>query len=128
MMKLLLVEDSELIRYRLVDWLRSLSAAIRIDTATTIDQAQQQVHTLQPDLLILDLSLPDGNAIHKIEAFKALAPHMGIAIFTNDASNFTRVKCLFAGADWFFDKSTEVNELIALVQQQLSARIGNPAN
>ncbi|MDO9281856.1 MAG: response regulator [Methylotenera sp.] len=128
MMKLLLVEDSELIRYRLVDWLRSLSAAIQIDTAITIDQTLEQVRSRQPDLLILDLSLPDGNAIHKIEEFKALAPHMGIAIFTNDASNFTRVKCLFAGADWFFDKSSEVNELIALVQQQLSARIGNPAN
>lgn len=128
MMKLLLVEDSELIRYRLVDWLRSLSATIRIDTAITIAQALQQVQTCSPDLLILDLLLPDGNAIHKIEEFKELAPQMGIAVFTNDASNFTRVKCLFAGADWFFDKSSEVNELIALVQQQLSARIDNPAN
>jgi DNA-binding NarL/FixJ family response regulator len=128
MMKLLLVEDSELIRSRLVDWLCSLSPVMQIDTATTLEQALQQVHTLQPDFLILDLSLPDGNAIHKIEEFKALAPHMGIGILTNDASNFTRIKCIAAGADWFFDKSSEVSELIATVQQQLAVRTAPPKN
>jgi two-component system OmpR family response regulator len=126
MMKLLIVDDSELILSRLVDWLRSLSASIQIDTATTLDQAQERVRTYKPDMLILDLSLPDGNAINKIEEFKALTPHMGIAVFTNDACDFTRVKCLFAGADWFFDKSSDVTELIAIVQQQLAARIALP--
>ena len=43
---------------------------------------------------------------------------MRIAIFTNDVNEFNRRKCLQAGADWFFDKSIEFDDLLDVVQQQ----------
>ena len=87
-------------------------------TAGSIELARQFIEELLPDLLLLDLSLSDGNAADCIAAFGALAPAMDIAIHSNDASAFTRQKCLDAGAKWFFDKSGELEDLIGFVQER----------
>lgn len=41
-----------------------------------------------------------------------------MAVLTNDASEFNRQRCLRAGADCFFDKSTEFEKVLELVQRQ----------
>jgi two-component system OmpR family response regulator len=76
------------------------------------------VRRIVPTLVILDLHLSDGNAIPIIHAIKQLAPGMQLAMLTNDASALNRSKCMRAGADWFFDKSTEFDDLREVVQQQ----------
>jgi DNA-binding NarL/FixJ family response regulator len=43
-----------------------------------------------------------------------------IAVLTNDANEFNRIRCMAGGADWFFDKSTEFEELIEVVRQQIA--------
>lgn len=118
MTKLLVVDDSELIRSRLVDWFQSVLGMTDIDTAGTLEQTLSRVQAAPPTLTILDLHLPDGNAVQIIPALKQLAPNMRIAMLTNDASEFNRARCLQAGADWFFDKSTEFEKVLDLVQQQ----------
>jgi two-component system OmpR family response regulator len=69
-------------------------------------------------MLILDLHLPDGNALQILPALRNLEPGMQIAVLSNDASEFSRTKCMQAGADWFFDKSTEFEKVLAVVQIQ----------
>lgn len=118
MMKLLVVDDSELIRSRLVDWFQSVLGMTEIDTAATLEQTLSRVKAGHPALTILDLHLSDGNAIQILPALRQLAPGMQIAMLTNDASESNRTRCLQAGADWFFDKSTEFEKVLELVQQQ----------
>lgn len=117
-MKLLIVDDSELIRARLLWLLEGIQGIEAIHTADTLAQTQETVRRVLPTLLILDLQLSDGNAIPIIHSIKQLAPGMRIAVLTNDASAFNRGKCMQAGADWFFDKSTEFESLRDLVEQQ----------
>lgn len=116
--KLLVVDDSELILSRLVSLLQGISGTTDIGTAGTLAQTLHCVERNPPTLVVLDLHLPDGNAIQIIPTLKQLAPGMQIAMLTNDASEFNRNKCLQAGADWFFDKSTEFAKVLAVVQKQ----------
>lgn len=118
MLKLLIVDDSELIRSRLVDWFQNVLGMTDIGTAGTLEQTLARVREGQPVLTILDLHLPDGNARQSIAELKQLAPAMCIAILTNDASEYNRARCLQAGADWFFDKSTEFEKVLELVRTQ----------
>lgn len=113
MCKLLVVEDSELIRNRLVALLRDLPGVDHVDAAATLSQALDAIYEAPPTLLILDLHLPDGNALQVLGVFKNMAPHMRIAMLSNDASEFTRARCLKGGADAFFDKSTEFEDALA---------------
>jgi DNA-binding NarL/FixJ family response regulator len=116
-MKLLIVDDSELIRTRLLGLFERLPGIGTTHTADTLAQTLESVRCERPTLVILDLHLSDGNAIQIINSLKQLEVGMGIAILTNDASEFNRRKCLGAGADWFFDKSTEFENLIEVVRE-----------
>ena len=121
MMKLLVADDSELIRSRLVGMLDGIEGIDAIDTAATLAQTLSAVQAKQPTLLILDLHLPDGNALQILPELKQLAPGMEIVMLTNDDSAFNRKRCMQAGADWFFDKPTELEKALMLVQLQAAA-------
>jgi two-component system, OmpR family, response regulator len=71
----------------------------------------------QPELIVLDLHLPECNAIRAIPHFKRLLPGVRIAVLTNAAHVFNRNASMAAGADWFFDKSTEFEALVELVRR-----------
>lgn len=115
---LLISDDSGLIRLRLLALLEPIADIDAIHIARTLAQTLESVQRLWPTLLILEIHLPDGNAIQLIHTLKQLAPRMQIAIFTNDANAFNRKKCLQAGVDWVFDKSSEFCDLLIVVQQQ----------
>jgi DNA-binding NarL/FixJ family response regulator len=115
--KLLIVDDSEPIRASLRGLLRCIAGISRIEEATTLAEAVQSVLRDASDLMILDLHLPDGLATQVIGRLKQLAPNMGIAVLTLHAEQGYRQKCLALGADWFFDKTRECEDLLAVVRQ-----------
>jgi len=118
MLKLLIIEDSKLIQARLLDWLDRLVNVDSIRVAGTLHEAYLSLQNQPADMLIVDLALPDGNAIHWLPRIAELLPEAVIAVFTNDATAFAQKKALESGAHFFFDKSVEIAELAALVQQQ----------
>lgn len=118
MLKLLIIEDSKLIQARLLDWLERLVNLDEIRIAGTLNEAYLALQTVPADMLIVDLTLPDGNAIQWLPRIAELVPQAVIAVYTNDANLYTEKKALQSGAHHFFDKSVEIADLAALVQQQ----------
>lgn len=115
MFKLLIVDDSELIRTRLRQWLSQIVGIDTISTAASLRETRALLCSMQPDLMVLDLGLPDGNAMRQIAALQRISPRTAIAVLTNDASPYARQHCLAAGAKWFIDKSTEFEYLVAVL-------------
>lgn len=115
--KLLIVEDFEPVRAGLVSLVRAIPQPPLIQTADTLARGLLWALRDLPTMIVLDLHLPDGNAVDAIHALKALSPQMLIVVWTNDASERNRSDCLRVGADWFFDKSTEHEELLELIRQ-----------
>lgn len=112
--QLLVVDDSEPLRRALR---AMLSHAASVREAATLAQAMESVRLDPPTLLILDQHLPDGLGMNTIQPLKQLAPPLLIAMFSLDADSELRNRCLELGADWFFDKSTEIASLRDLVMQ-----------
>ena len=120
MKKLLVVDDSELIRSRLVGLLRGIPGIKEVSTAGTLGQTLYSASHFLPDLVILDLNLPDGNGVKAIPLLKRMAPSMRVAVLTNDVGDYVGERCRQAGADWFFDKSTEFEKVLDLVREQVA--------
>lgn len=118
MLRLVLVEDSRDIRPRMLRCLSEIDSVSLLATAESIEEAEKTIQDLKPDLLLLDLSLPEGHALAHIRRFIALAPDMEVVIHSNDARASTRQKCLDAGAHAFFDKSGELEDLLTFVQER----------
>jgi DNA-binding NarL/FixJ family response regulator len=119
-LKLLVVDDSKPIRDSLRGLLARIAGIASVAEAETLAQALQSVRFAKPALVILDLHLPDGLATQIIGTLKQISPTLRIAVFTIHADDGYRTQCLALGADWFFDKTTEFENLLDVVRQQVA--------
>jgi CheY-like chemotaxis protein len=115
-LKVLAADDSKPMRERLVELVRELdpSATIReaVDTASAIELAQ----SLKPDVAILDIRMP-GGGMNALEQIKAGPSAPIVIMFTAFPTPQLREKCLAIGADYFFDKVSEVDDLMETLEQ-----------
>ncbi len=109
-MKVLVADDSQPIRKRLVERLLS-QPGIEVAEAVDTPEALQRIELFRPDVAVLDIRMPGGGGIKALEAIKTSHPDITVIIMTNYPYAQYRRKCLDAGADFFFDKSTEFEKV-----------------
>ncbi len=104
-MKLLIVDDSELLQARLKKSITDANDKILISQAFNCSEASELFLSFAPDMLILDIALPDGSGIDLLKAFKKEKPNAIEIILTNFPTDEFKKRCIELGADFFFDKS-----------------------
>ena len=104
-MKLLIVDDSDLLQNRLRNAIMEVDKTIRIAFASSYREGLELFSTFGPDTVILDIALPDGSGITLLQIFKKEIPSINVIIFTNYPTSEFKKSCLEFGADRFFDKS-----------------------
>jgi DNA-binding NarL/FixJ family response regulator len=119
---LLIVDYSKLIRTSLRELLCSVSGVLAISEAESLSEAMRSARRNPPTLVIMDLALPDGLGTQIIQPLKRLSPTLRIAMLTLLAGPAYRERCLQLGADWFFDKATDVDALLEVVRQHTEAQ------
>ncbi len=122
MTRILLVEDNEMNRDMLSRRLmrKGFEVAIAIDGLQGVDKTR----TENPDLVLMDLSLPeiDGwEAIRRLKADEATKPIPIIAL-TAHAMTGDREKALAAGADDYDSKPIEFERLLGKMEALMKAR------
>jgi CheY-like chemotaxis protein len=71
---------------------------------------------LRPDLVILDIQMPDGDGVAVLGAAKRLEPAPVVMVLTNSADAYHRLRCEAAGADFFLDTSKQFVEIPRIVR------------
>jgi DNA-binding NarL/FixJ family response regulator len=122
LMKVFLVEDSVVIRQRLVRLLNDVDGIKVIGESGNAQQAPAEILRLKPDAVLLDIHLLNGSGIDVLKQLKKAAPGMAVIILT--AYPDYRQKCLAAGADFFFVKAIEFDQVVPALKQ-LIQRAGN---
>ncbi len=108
--KIMVVEDDAPVR-RLIT--SSLSAEdYVVIAAETAGEAVQQAATQNPDMILLDLGLPDGDGVGVIEKIRLWAETPIIVISARDEDS-DKIEALDAGADDYLTKPFSVAELLA---------------
>ncbi|TEU03379.1 MAG: response regulator [Candidatus Aminicenantes bacterium] len=116
-MKVLVVDDSALLRERLISMISELPGVTAIGQAQDAREALNSVQKLIPDVVILDIRLSDGNGIEVLQKMKKDNSAAVTIMFTNYPYPQYRKKCQEAGADFFFDKSTEFHKITEVLKQ-----------
>jgi DNA-binding NarL/FixJ family response regulator len=114
-MNALIVDDSDLLQSRLKKALLLLDDSMEIIQTNCCEEASKLFLFRKPDIVILDIALPDGSGIDLLRTFKNESPEVIIAMLTNFPTTEFRSTCLSLGADYFFDKSNLI-ELIKTIQ------------
>jgi DNA-binding NarL/FixJ family response regulator len=104
-MKLLIVDDSDLLQSRLKKSILEVDKSINIEQAYSVKQAISLFISFIPCKIILDIALPDGSGIDLLKKFKIERPDTKVIILTNFPTSEFKKRCMDLGADYFFDKS-----------------------
>ena len=116
MHQVLVVEDEPGIRT--VVRLMLQSARYRVVEADTAARAEIEARTHRPDLLLVDLGLPDGDGLDVIRRIRAWSP-VPIIVLSARTMETQKVAALDAGADDFVTKPFGSPELLARVRAAL---------
>ena len=116
-MKLLIVDDSEIVREVLIDSLREFSGIEIAGEADNALEAIEMIRTLRPDVIVLDFKMPGGNGLTVLKEIRSENFSPLVLMLTNYPHLQYRDACLNAGAHHFFDKSTEFHKVIEILGQ-----------
>jgi two-component system KDP operon response regulator KdpE len=116
----LVVEDEASIRQFMRTTLQS--EGWRVFEADSIKSGETAISEVAPDLILLDLGLPDGDGVRLVERLRRSAD-TPVIVLSARAREEDKVKALDAGADDYLTKPFGLNELLArirVVQRRLT--------
>src|ERR1700761_5026178 len=117
--QLLIVDDAPLIVSRIKTMMTGLPGLKPILYAGTYAGAAEIVQYDKPDIILLDINLPDRNGIDLLRYIKLHHAAATVVMCTNQSSPFYRNLCTRLGATFFIDKSAEFELIPTVVSQFL---------
>lgn len=116
-MNLFIVEDSLLIQNRLMRFIEELPDIDIVGISSEINGAYEKILKTHTEAMILDIQLSDGNGLILLKKIKTDSPDIRVVVLTNHSNEANRMQALRAGADSFLDKSTDFEQIPALLQR-----------
>ena len=115
-LRVLIADDHPVFRDGLQALLASLPDAEVVGEASTGEEAVEAALLLQPDVILLDLHMPEGNGIEAARRIRQTAPQVGVLVLTmfeDDASVFAAMR---AGARGYLVKGANQDEILRAVR------------
>ena len=116
-MTILIVDDSEVFRSRLVEMLSIERNSKDVFEANNIREAKKIMLDTLPDILITDIRMPGGTGLDLIKEIRKENPVTLIMVITNYPESQYKVEAFKTGANYFFDKSNEMENLVETINQ-----------
>jgi DNA-binding NtrC family response regulator len=115
--KVVVIDDERLVQATLTAVLERNGFAV--ETAPNAAQGLRKVAELKPDLVLLDLGLPDVDGLEVLKELKAAQPELPVMILTANDSLANAIESIKLGAFHFLPKPYAVEELISLCRRAL---------
>ncbi|WPB86024.1 response regulator transcription factor [Sediminicoccus rosea] len=123
-MRILLLEDDPGLGRGVAEYLRL--SGHQVAWATRIAQAEDELHGFLPELLLLDLSLPDGSGLDFLGALRRHGDQRPAIILTARDQVRDRIAGLNTGADDYLVKPFDLAELGARIASVARRTLGPP--
>jgi DNA-binding NarL/FixJ family response regulator len=115
--RILVVDDHELVRRNICNILTLDPDLDVVCQASSGYEAIRKSEELQPDVILLDISLPELNGLMATPLIKKVSPKAEVLIVTSHDNLFFVREAFAAGAQGFLSKSDVSAELISAVRQ-----------
>ncbi len=125
----MVIDDSLIVRERLISLLSEIPGVEIVGQADNAASALDALPRLKPSVIILDISMPGGSGFVVLEHLQNHPPAPLIIVLTNYDHELYRKRAIKLGADYFFDKSSQFNEIKAVLEKHAAelepvARVG----
>lgn len=113
-MKILIVEDNRELSETLVHYLKQ--EGYLCETAHNYQTAEEKINLYEYDVVVLDITLPDGNGLEILKQLKQTRPDEGVLIISAKNALDDKLTGLNLGADDYLTKPFHLPELNARIQ------------
>ncbi len=114
---ILVVDDEKLIRWSISTILGR--AGYRVREAATGNEGLAAVESGTPNLVLLDITLPDMDGFAVLKAIRQTRPHLPILMMTADPTTETTRQAFRLGARGYLDKPCDSAALLDAVAEAL---------
>lgn len=114
--RILIVDDDPRICRAVARYMESGGFEVRHCGNSTV--ANELLHSFTPDLVLLDLNLPDGNGLEIARTIRSFS-NMGIIIISGTIEQVDKIISLEIGADDFLNKPLNLREVLARIRSVL---------
>ena len=119
-LSVLVIDDHESVRAGIKAAL-SRAGHICVGEAGSISEARAQIAHTNPQVIVVDLSLPDGTGLEIVQWARSISERIGIVVLTlNPAQDFL-LTVMKSGASAFVEKSAPLAELISAIEHSFMA-------
>lgn len=117
MISVLIVDDHALFRAGLRSRLELEQDITSVGEAATAEEAVSKAHSLQPDLVLLDLLLPGTSGQDAIPKLAKVSPRSRVLVVSSQAAPSSVRQALSAGAAGYVPKRASDQELVSAIRQ-----------
>lgn len=121
--RVLIVDDHPIVRHGLARMIESAPDLAVCGDAETVAQARRAVRELQPDVVIVDLTLGQGDGIELVREIRAHHPGLPMLVLSMHEESIYAERLLAAGARGYIMKEAASDQLLIALRRVLSGKI-----
>ncbi len=112
-LRVLVVDDHEVVRQGLVALLDRRDSFQVVAEAGTVADAITQARLHEPDIVVMDVRLPDGSGVEACRAIRAERPEVRVIMLTSFPDDEAVLSAIVAGASGYLLKQIRARDLVA---------------
>jgi len=115
-LRLLVVDDHEIVRQGLVALLDRRPGFEVVAQAGSVAESIDQARLHEPDIVVMDVRLPDGSGLEACRAIRAELPATRVIMLTSFPDDEAVLSAIVAGASGYLLKQIRARDLVAALQ------------
>jgi DNA-binding NarL/FixJ family response regulator len=128
MISVAMIEDHQILVDSLGIMLRYESDIDFKGAAGTLQTGRTLVEDCRPDVLLLDVGLPDGTGLDLIPDVKQSSPDTNIVVLTSLSDEATLMKVVDSGINGFVSKNSQLSDLLTTIRKAAEGEIVMPTS
>jgi DNA-binding NarL/FixJ family response regulator len=128
MITVAMIEDHQILVDSLGLMLRYESDIEFLGAASSIANGSRLVQETTPDVLLLDVGLPDGNGLDLIPEINQISPQTNIVVLTSLSDETTLMRVVDSGISGFVSKNSQLSELLDTIHKAAQGEIVMPTS
>lgn len=126
MINIAIIEDHQVLVDALNYLIRSESDLNFVGGAGSLEEGRELIRQASPDVLLLDVGLPDGNGLDLITDVKKFSPDTQVVVLTRYSDESTLMRAIDSGVSGFLPKGCTLPELMNTIRKAANGEIVMP--
>jgi DNA-binding NarL/FixJ family response regulator len=118
--RVMIVDDHDVVREGLRSLVQKRSQFAFVGEADSVAAAIKEAQRAEPDVVIMDVRLPDGSGVEACREIRTLLPETRVLMLTSYADDEAVLSSIMAGASGYLLKQTKGQELVRAIERVAS--------